>query len=180
MSLSGACALIFPNFTPVHALTFPNCSFLHDDPSLSQGANEAADAGQGWRGEWGRGAVGQIHFPQVESAEQSIDSLPAYVFILIAVDCRPTTAVLPSFNLTSSSCTSVKNKKNRKGSFPLVHFPRVAFSDQSSCWSSIQLSAFNKYRLRSNTTDRVIIPQNPDIDSKHCPPPYRTEYNRLC
>lgn len=59
----------------------------------------------------GGGCVGQIHFPQVESAEQSIDSLPAYVFILIAVDCRPTAAVLPSFNLTSSSCTSVKKKK---------------------------------------------------------------------
>lgn len=61
-SLSGACALFLPNITTEHSLTFPMHSFLHDAPSLSQEANEPANAS--WE-EWGWGVavvVGQSTF----------------------------------------------------------------------------------------------------------------------
>lgn len=56
------------------------------------------------------GGVTASIFPRVGSAEQSIDSSPARLFILIAADGRHAAAVLPTFNLTSSLCSQVQKK----------------------------------------------------------------------
>lgn len=86
-----------------------NCSFPRHNPSLSRRANEPADAGWRWRGD-------RLNFlpPGLKSAEQSIDSSPALLFILIAADSRHAAAVPPTFNLTSSFSSKVGLKKNEK------------------------------------------------------------------
>lgn len=66
------------------------------------------------------GGVTASIFPRVGSAEQSIDSSPARLFILIAADGRHAAAVLPTFNLTSSLCGQVQKKKEKE----MVHFLR--------------------------------------------------------
>lgn len=65
------------------------------------------------------GEVTASIFPRVGSAEQSIDSSPARLFILIAADGRHAAAVLPTFNLTSSLCGQVQKKEKE-----MVHFLR--------------------------------------------------------
>lgn len=64
------------------------------------------------------GEVAASIFPRVGSAEQSIDSSPARLFILIAADGRHAAAVLPILS-TSLHHFVAKSKKKEK---EMVHF----------------------------------------------------------
>lgn len=90
------------------------------------------------------GEVAASIFPRVGSAEQSIDSSPARLFILIAADGRHAAAVLPILSTSLHHFVAKSKKRKRNGSFPQVQFPRAALSDQSFSRSIIPLSAFNK------------------------------------
>lgn len=82
---------------------------------------------EGWVVVWWYSGGGGDPLFQVESAEQSIDFSPTYIFILIALDCCPPATAFPSLNFSILHIS-------KKVCFTLLRFPKVEFSNPSFCW----------------------------------------------